>query len=69
MDFFAIWIFCIFCPGRDLKPYTGNSILDVVDPVDELYSILCMRNSDYFFSFNFCIGFSKSNFKKLMKKL
>lgn len=73
-EFFGVKFpdFCegYYCPGRDLKPYTGNSILDVVDPVDELYSILCNKqNKETYFSFNFCIGFSKSNFKKLMKKL
>ena len=52
-------------PGHSFKPYTGNSILDIVDPVDDLYSILCDRNNG--FNFSFCVGFSKSNFKKLLK--
>jgi hypothetical protein len=61
-----------FCEGywyynSSIKPYTGNSILEIVDPVDDLNSILCIRNSDYFFNFSFCIGFSKSSFNKMLK--
>lgn len=55
--------------GYGFKPYTGNSILDVVDPVDELTSILCYKNKNYKFNFDFCIGFSKSNFNKLLKTI
>ena len=53
--------FCLGYYGSDMKPYTGNSILDVVDPVDDIDSILLTRK--YNFSFDFVIGFSKSNFK------
>ena len=53
-------------PTHGFKPYTGNSILDVVDPVDDINSILCYQNSNRFI-FSFSIGFSKSSFKKLLK--
>lgn len=71
-EFFGIKFpdFCegYYCPGYDFKPYTGNSILDVVDPIDELYSILCdRRNKETFYNFSFYIGFSKSNFNKMIK--
>jgi hypothetical protein len=61
-----------FCEGywsinQSFKPYTGNSILDVVDPVDELNSILCSRDLNYKFNFDFWIGFSKSTFNKMKK--
>ena len=71
-EFFKISFpdFCegYYCPNQSFKPYTGNSILDVVDPVDELYSILNYKNNkETFFNFDFCIGFSKSNFNKMLK--
>ena len=71
-EFFGIKFpdFCegYYCPGHDFKPYTGNSILDVVDPIDELYSILCdRRNKETFYNFSFYIGFSKSNFNKMIR--
>lgn len=71
-EFFKIGFpdFCegYYCPCHDFKPYTGNSILDLVDPVDELYSILNYKNNkETFFNFDFYIGFSKSNFNRMLK--
>lgn len=59
--------FCIGYYGNSGKPYVGNSILDVVDPVDKLDCILNIRNSDYKYSFDFNVGFSKSNFNSMIK--
>jgi hypothetical protein len=68
-DFFGIEFpdFCTgyYSPENDFKPYAGNSILEVVDPVDEISSILNYK--DYKFNFNFSIGFSKSTFNKMLK--
>jgi hypothetical protein len=65
-------VFPDFCVGYyndrvNCKPYTGNSILDVVDPVDDLNCILTQRNYNERFSFDFSIGFSKSNFNNMLK--
>lgn len=53
-------------PTHGFKPYTGNSILDIVDPVDELDNVLCYKNSNKFV-FSFSIGFSKSTWNKIKK--
>jgi hypothetical protein len=57
-----------FCIGYCIdRRYSGNPILDMVDPVDQLECLLNIRNSGYRFSFNFNVGFSKSNFNKMIK--
>ena len=53
--------------GRGVKEFK-DGMKDVVDPIDELYSILCdRRNKETFYNFSFYIGFSKSNFNKMIR--
>lgn len=55
-----------FCKGwtRNNETYSGNSILDVVDPVSEIRNPLERSHMD----FSFKIGFSKSGLNQLLRE-